>query len=568
MAVSDPTTGVPTPTGALQGVAAASWDGSAWQPAGRTGPSVATPTGVLQGVAPFTWDGSAWQPSGRAAPGVATPTGGLDGVAVYTWSGSAWTPAGGTATPSTPTGALRGVAAFSWDGAAWQPAAQAGPSVPTPTGVLQGVAMFNWNGTAWQPGGALPSGATLDLSFLTAGALDPRITFTRASTATYFDAAGVLQTAATNTPRWDYDPVTHALRGLLIEEARTNVLLNSGRLDNVSWTATNLTVTATATSAPDGTTNAIKGTPVVAVGTHIITPSPSAITAGSTNTFSLFAKAAGYPRVYLQFTNGAQTNGAGATFNLTTGTASAINYIGLGSGGSVGMTNIGNGWYRCAISVMFDGTSSATSAITFVDNGTTVNFGGDGTSGLYLWGGQIETGAFATSYIPTTAASVTRAAEACSMPTAAWFNASTSSLVADCMVQQSPNPSATLVRDACALSDVSANNRLMLRAQIISAATAAFGTSVAGTTTASGSLGATTANASAKVGAAWSGTTGVGSLNGGATVSYAVGMPAGLTTLTLGNDYSGATAYLNGWVRRVRYWPRVLSNAELQSVTT
>ena len=59
MAASDPTTGVATPTGVLQGVAAFSWDSAAWQPVGRAGPAVATPTGALQGVAPFAWDGSA-----------------------------------------------------------------------------------------------------------------------------------------------------------------------------------------------------------------------------------------------------------------------------------------------------------------------------------------------------------------------------------------------------------------------------------------------------------------------------------------------------------------------------
>jgi hypothetical protein len=64
----------------------------------------------------------------------------------------------------------------------------------------------------------VPQGMTLDLNFMSAP-LDPRITFSRASTATFTDASGVIQTAAVNQPRWDYDPVTHAPRGLLIEEA-------------------------------------------------------------------------------------------------------------------------------------------------------------------------------------------------------------------------------------------------------------------------------------------------------------------------------------------------------------
>ena len=81
-----------------------------------------------------------------------------------------------------------------------------------------------------------PPGATLDLSFMNPGTMPPGVTFTRASTATYFDASGTLQTATTNAPRWDYDPVTLALKGLLIEEARTNLLLNSAVLSTQSVT--------------------------------------------------------------------------------------------------------------------------------------------------------------------------------------------------------------------------------------------------------------------------------------------------------------------------------------------
>ena len=78
---------------------------------------------------------------------------------------------------------------------------------------------------------APPPGSSLSLSFMSPGSLDPRIAFSRASTGTYFDVTGTMQNAAVNAPRWDYDPATHALRGLLIEEARTNGVpqLNDGR---------------------------------------------------------------------------------------------------------------------------------------------------------------------------------------------------------------------------------------------------------------------------------------------------------------------------------------------------
>ena len=73
---------------------------------------------------------------------------------------------------------------------------------------------------------------------MTPGTLDPTITFSRASTATYTDSTGTIQTAAINAPRWDYDRVTLALKGLLLEDTRTNVLLNSATLGTQSVAVT------------------------------------------------------------------------------------------------------------------------------------------------------------------------------------------------------------------------------------------------------------------------------------------------------------------------------------------
>ena len=321
----------------------------------------------------------------------------------------------------------------------------------------------------------LLSSASLSLNFMTPGTLDPRITFTRASIGTYFDVAGVLQTATANTPRWDYDPVTHVLRGLLIEEQRINVLLNSATL----------------------------GTQSVAV----------------------------------------------------TAQAYTLSFYGTGtvtlSGVSTAGPLVGTGAFPTRVALAFTPTAGT---LTLTVTGSVLN-------------AQLEAGAFATSYIPTTAAAVTRSADVASMPTAAWFSASQSSLVAEYMVPQSPNPSGTLNRDVCVLSDNSVNNRLILRGQGFSNSNPQIGTSITGTTTFSASLGSVAANVAAKVGGSWSGTVAAGSSNGGAVASNVLGIPAGLNLLTFGNDFSGAGLYINGWMRRVQYWPRALSNSELQQVT-
>jgi len=85
---------------------------------------------------------------------------------------------------------------------------------------------------------------SLALNFLT-GTLDSSITFTRASTATFIGSNGLIQSAAINEPRFDYDPVTLAPKGLLMEEQRTNLFLNS-LIDGTSLSTQTVTVTAVA----------------------------------------------------------------------------------------------------------------------------------------------------------------------------------------------------------------------------------------------------------------------------------------------------------------------------------
>lgn len=96
-----------------------------------------------------------------------------------------------------------------------------------------------------------PGGSALDYSF-SGGSLPSGVTLTRASTGTYFNSSGVLSSASSDTARFDYNPSTLALRGLLIEPQQTNLLTSSNTYDSISG----VTATNDYATSPDGTTNA------------------------------------------------------------------------------------------------------------------------------------------------------------------------------------------------------------------------------------------------------------------------------------------------------------------------
>jgi hypothetical protein len=118
------------------------------------------------------------------------------------------------------------------------------------------------------------------------------------------------------------------------------------------------------------------------------------------------------------------------------------------------------------------------------------------------------------------------------------------------------------------LSDGTTANRLVLRALGALSSNGVFYSSVTGTNNVSAALPALTADAISKQAAAWNGTTGHGTANGGAIVSVNSALPGGINLFMIGNNSPGANATISGYVRAVRYWPRVLSDAEMQQVTT
>jgi len=253
-------------------------------------------------------------------------------------------------------------------------------------------------------GGLNADGLSLDLQFATDKTLTarkgPTPVFTRGSTNTFVGSDGLIQSAAVNAPRFDHDPLTLACKGLLIEEGRTNSILQSEDF-GTSWSAIGATVSVNAATSPNGLVTADKVILDLLSTTGRV---QQATTLSGSHTFSAFLKASEWN---LAFITPSMAVG-GVWFNLSNGT------IGTQQAGCVGsIVSYGNGWYRCSVTLTGTGAISSTRVTpTNADNTITA---GDGTSGIFAWGAQLEAGSFPTSYIPTTTAALARSADVCSI---------------------------------------------------------------------------------------------------------------------------------------------------------
>lgn len=262
-----------------------------------------------------------------------------------------------------------------------------------------------------------------DSGVFTAKALSDVTDFARASTASYVDASGVLSSAASGAARLGHryasGSATWVLAGLLAEAQATNLITYSEQIDHANWGKSGISVTANAATAPDGAAHAEKLIPDGTSAKHWVQAGWSAAVVAHNGT--IYAKADGYNVLGIGMIN----NGAngGEAINLTTGAVvSSVTNSPFSATANISAVDVGNGWWRISINRTPNGAGNFYMAVYVIPDGSNYHSAGNGTSGILVYGAQVEAGAAATTYIPTTSAQVTRAADVFSKALGSEFN--------------------------------------------------------------------------------------------------------------------------------------------------
>jgi hypothetical protein len=226
---------------------------------------------------------------------------------------------------------------------------------------------------------------------------------TRATTATRTNASGLIESTPINEPRLDYS--LGSCPNILLEPQRTNLALRSEEFSTAAWIKSRLVITANSLTSPSGVINASTITETTFTNNFSGLEQSIIVVSGTTYTQSIFVKKGNIDYFGLIYFIVGGANGRviyDLNTKLTTNTSNIV---------SSSITDFLNGWLR--ITMTYTANASAVNFVGFfhTKNSTSLNYNGNATGFTYAWGAQLEAGAYATSYIPTTSASVTRNAD-------------------------------------------------------------------------------------------------------------------------------------------------------------
>jgi hypothetical protein len=400
----------------------------------------------------------------------------------------------------------------------------------------------------------------------------PNITFTRASDATYFDANGVLQTATSDTPRFDHDPADGSSLGLLIEEARTNSIRNSqggGAVVGAPGTVptdwfigaqTGISTEVVATGTENGLAYVdVKFTGTNSTGDNVFpnlffdTSTTVVASSGQTWTSSFYTKIV-----------------AGSTAGLTNAN---IQFVELTAAGVV-VSALNTPFTPTSSLARYSATRTLTGATTervyarficTLPDGAQIGGSADGIT-LRFAAPQLEQGAFPTSYIPTTTAAATRAADSAIVtPISSFYNQAEGTLFAEGSAAGTTGFGALFSVD-----DTTANERIQIRRDpntaqgYLNAVVTDNNVSQATLNTASATW--TTDTEVKRVALAVKADDLAVSMNGATALTDTSATLPTVTRMLIGDGVNSTRA--NGHIRKIAYWPKRLTDTLLEQLTT
>ena len=378
-------------------------------------------------------------------------------------------------------------------------------------------------------------------------------TFSRAGAATRVNSEGLIEEVLTNVPRLNYpmiDGVVSGCPSLLLEPERRNLFTHSE--DFSIYVKNNVTVTSNSTISPKGDLTADLITEDLTLNTHrVYLGSGVNVVSDSSYSVSFFAKNNGANNITVTAGNFGELP-INTTFDL-------VNGVVLSSISSSTIEKIGD-YYYCTITA----TSSTTRNQLILFNINRLNitnpfsYQGDGNSGVYIWGAQVEAGSYATSYIPTQGSQVTRVADACNN---AGNNQVINSTEGVFYVEMNAFDNISRI----SLSDGSSSNRVSFK---IDANNIDFQYRIGGSYSYRVDVDIDTSNTN-KIAMSFNNGVFVGYLNG-----VAIGNPISGASLGQGvlnrlnfNDGNSADSF-EGNIKEVRVYDTALTDAELQALTT